>query len=174
MGFSEGVLHVFKFLLSSMHLYKKKKTFYSPGVPTTNPQFVGAWWLGFLIFGIVFILAGIPMLMFPRQLPGTDEVRKHREKEMQNDRIANEVKDNKKIGTRYISMPRALESYGRLTLFVNRKVLLQINGMVLSGTVTFQFLVVYFSLALITIREKGNYFLYFPCWEKKMCINSWK
>lgn len=33
-----------------------------------HPRWIGAWWLGFLIFGSLAVLAGLPLLLFPRRL----------------------------------------------------------------------------------------------------------
>lgn len=35
---------------------------------------VGAWWLGFVIIGLLLCLASIPLLAFPRDLPGIPDV----------------------------------------------------------------------------------------------------
>ena len=57
-----------------------------PGVQTTlspdDPAWVGAWWLSFILGGIMTILIATPFLMFPRYLPDSAQVRKERAKEM--------------------------------------------------------------------------------------------
>jgi len=65
-------------------------------IPKTSPQFVGAWWLGLLIFGAVFLVTGIPVLMFPQQLPGTSKFRKNREKEMHRNGIIMKEKNKQR------------------------------------------------------------------------------
>ena len=47
-----------------------------------DPAWVGAWWLSFILGGIMTILLAIPFLMFPRYLPDSAQVRKERAKEM--------------------------------------------------------------------------------------------
>ena len=47
-----------------------------------DPGWVGAWWLCFLIGGIVSILLSIPFLMFPRQLRNCHSVKEERKAEM--------------------------------------------------------------------------------------------
>lgn len=37
---------------------------------TESPLWVGAWWIGFLGAGTVAFLIAIPILGYPRQLPG--------------------------------------------------------------------------------------------------------
>nr|CAB3266356.1 solute carrier organic anion transporter family member 4A1-like [Phallusia mammillata] len=108
-----------------------------PGLPQESPQFIGAWWLGFLIFGVVFVIVGIPMLMFPRQLPGTDEVRRNRETEMHNDRIANELKENQDIGKGFRDFPKCLASILRNPSFIFLSLAAATESCLLTGISTF-------------------------------------
>jgi hypothetical protein len=40
-----------------------------------DPRWIGAWWLGFVIFGILIFFLSILLLGFPRELPGAMEMR---------------------------------------------------------------------------------------------------
>ena len=40
-----------------------------------DPRWIGAWWLGFLVFGLLFIFLAIAILGFPSSLPGAKERR---------------------------------------------------------------------------------------------------
>lgn len=42
----------------------------SAGIGPESSVWVGAWWLGFVIAGILLCLASIPLLAFPSELPG--------------------------------------------------------------------------------------------------------
>ncbi len=35
-----------------------------------SPQWVGAWWIGFLITGVMALFVSVPILAFPKSLPG--------------------------------------------------------------------------------------------------------
>lgn len=48
----------------------------------TDAAFLGAWWVGFIIAGVLSLLISIPFFMFPRQLKDAEEVKKAREEEM--------------------------------------------------------------------------------------------
>lgn len=42
------------------------------GLAPSDPQWIGAWWLGVSIVGFALILAAFPMLAFPKKLPQPD------------------------------------------------------------------------------------------------------
>ncbi|XP_063955020.1 solute carrier organic anion transporter family member 4A1-like [Lytechinus pictus] len=48
-----------------------------PGVSVSpsDPGWVGAWWLGFIVAGLVIIILSIPIGLFPRELPKTAKIR---------------------------------------------------------------------------------------------------
>lgn len=33
-----------------------------------HPEWIGAWWLGFLVFGTLALFIGLPLLLFPRRM----------------------------------------------------------------------------------------------------------
>ena len=39
------------------------------GVTPGSSQWVGAWWMGFLVPGILLAITGIPIILFPTQMP---------------------------------------------------------------------------------------------------------
>lgn len=44
------------------------------GVQDTDPEYVGAWWIGYVICGLCGLLFVGPLALFPRQFPrGEDE-----------------------------------------------------------------------------------------------------
>jgi organic anion transporter 4A len=57
-----------------------------PWIETTldpeDPNFIGAWWIGYVVMGILLILLAIPYLMFPRYLKDTHLVKAERAKEL--------------------------------------------------------------------------------------------
>ena len=40
-----------------------------------DSNFIGAWWLGFILGGLLSILVSLPLIAFPHELPGTPEIR---------------------------------------------------------------------------------------------------
>jgi len=47
-----------------------------------SPMWVGAWWIGFLISGILAIIIAIPLIGFPKSLPGSARLRADRMSEV--------------------------------------------------------------------------------------------
>jgi hypothetical protein len=41
----------------------------------SDPRWVGAWWLGYLCGGILLLLTSLLILAYPREMPGTKEIR---------------------------------------------------------------------------------------------------
>ncbi|KAG8180415.1 hypothetical protein JTE90_022764 [Oedothorax gibbosus] len=58
------------YLMSSMCLNYYENPLEDPGYGPNDPRWVGAWWIGFLLEGFLFLLVTIPIIMFPRNLPG--------------------------------------------------------------------------------------------------------
>lgn len=71
---------------------------------------VGAWWLGFIIAGIVTMFVSLPVLLYPQQLPGTDKVRVDREKEMHQSKAAAKVQGDENFGKRFEAFRTDFES----------------------------------------------------------------
>lgn len=98
---------------------------------------IGNWWMGFLIGGIAFFVLSIPLLLYPRQLPGTDKHRIGRGNEMQQISDAQEISENDDFGKSIKDFPRCV-----LIFFKNPAVLFLTlagamdNGLI-SGIATF-------------------------------------
>ncbi|VDI67070.1 Hypothetical predicted protein [Mytilus galloprovincialis] len=43
-------------------------------IKPSDPNWIGAWWLGFLVFGIMSILSAVPIFLFPSKLLGNTNV----------------------------------------------------------------------------------------------------
>ena len=46
----------------------------------TDPGWVGAWWMGFILCGMIAIMVSILFFMFPKKYPDTDAIKKERVK----------------------------------------------------------------------------------------------
>ncbi|XP_078492244.1 solute carrier organic anion transporter family member 4A1 [Ciona intestinalis] len=51
-------------------------------ITESSSLWIGAWWLGFIVGGVLLIILSIPILMLPKQLPNTEDARMGRENEI--------------------------------------------------------------------------------------------
>lgn len=62
------------------------RIYVDPWVDTTltpsNPAWVGAWWMGFVLAGVLSMLLSLPFFMYPKKLSDTHLVKRAREKEL--------------------------------------------------------------------------------------------
>ncbi|XP_060071533.1 solute carrier organic anion transporter family member 4A1-like [Ylistrum balloti] len=77
-------------------------------VPLTpaDPQWVGAWWIGILISFFSFLLIGFPLLGYPKELPGHDQLQKLRRSEAHNN-DANEMTTRPNFGKSWRDFPKS-------------------------------------------------------------------
>ena len=43
-------------------------------ISTRDPRWIGAWWLGFLVFGLTVVVFGIPLFFFPKHMKKENQV----------------------------------------------------------------------------------------------------
>lgn len=53
------------------------------GITSDSYLWIGAWWFGFVVCGLLLGLIAIPLSLLPRNLPGTDKCREGRDADMQ-------------------------------------------------------------------------------------------
>ncbi len=70
------------YLLGSLLLSIYVDPWIETDLTNTDPNWVGAWWIGLLIMGCISLLVSSMFLMFPKWLPDSHLVRKERAKEM--------------------------------------------------------------------------------------------
>ena len=56
------------YLLVSFCLSYYENPFLDINLPRNDPRYVGAWWIGFLIIGLLIFLSALPLFLFPRNL----------------------------------------------------------------------------------------------------------
>jgi organic anion transporter 4A len=47
-----------------------------------DPGWVGAWWLCYIVCGVLCLVIAFPFFLYPRLLPNSSEIRELREREM--------------------------------------------------------------------------------------------
>ncbi|GFT65176.1 solute carrier organic anion transporter family member 3A1 [Nephila pilipes] len=59
------------FFMSSFFLSFYENPFVDPGFEKEDPRWIGCWWLGFVVQGVLLLIFTIPISLFPRRLPGS-------------------------------------------------------------------------------------------------------
>ncbi len=59
------------FICVSVYRSNTMKVFSDTLMTPEDPRWIGAWWLGFLVFGAIAIVLATPMMCFPRRLAGS-------------------------------------------------------------------------------------------------------
>ena len=77
-------------------------------VEPSDPQWVGAWWIGILVSAIMGIVCSIPMFGFPRQFPGVAKIKSER---------VDESLDSKKI-TESVSIWSGIKRLAKNPIFM--------------------------------------------------------
>ncbi|XP_066268902.1 solute carrier organic anion transporter family member 4A1-like [Branchiostoma lanceolatum] len=60
--------------LLSLYVEWPDENGYSAGLTPWDPRWIGNWWLGFPVLGLLGVLVAIPLFGFPRKLPGSEEL----------------------------------------------------------------------------------------------------
>lgn len=60
------------YMLASFFLRYYENPLYDPGLSMNDPRWVGAWWIGFVLLGVLLFLFSVPMFFFPKTLPGSE------------------------------------------------------------------------------------------------------
>ena len=64
-----------------------------------NPRWVGAWWIGFIISGILAFIVALPLAGFPKSLPGSSKYRAEKEHEVYSRKRKKEGSEEEKLST---------------------------------------------------------------------------
>ena len=63
-----------------------------------DPRWLGAWWLGFLAFGALALISGIPLIFFPKKMRRQKEIgeieKKDRQQRQGKRRLLHDAKGN--------------------------------------------------------------------------------
>ncbi|KAG8187153.1 hypothetical protein JTE90_020031 [Oedothorax gibbosus] len=58
------------FLMSYFFLKYYENPFVDPGFGPEDPRWIGGWWMGFMLQGVLVMIFSAPIALFPRRLPG--------------------------------------------------------------------------------------------------------
>jgi len=103
----------------------------------TDTGWVGAWWIGFVFFGVLSLILSVPFFMFPETYPNTYFIQKERIKQMSIQRNKNVTKEDLNSWPKLKDLPKQfLDLMGRLPFLF---MVLAFSGQifVVSGLVVF-------------------------------------
>uniref|UniRef100_A0AC35TZ74 Solute carrier organic anion transporter family member n=1 Tax=Rhabditophanes sp. KR3021 TaxID=114890 RepID=A0AC35TZ74_9BILA len=124
-----------------------------PFKDNSDPRFIGAFWLGFIICGVLAIINAFPILMFPRELP---QAKRHREKDVNQVHVVAE-KHNKEsaFDGNVKDLPKAVFNMLRNPTFIVCIVLGIFESIVINGFAAFMPKIL--SSILSTTPTKASY-----------------
>lgn len=100
------------------------------GLTPESKVWVGAWWIGFLIFSFVCFLVAIPLIAYPKSLPGSEKLQKISE--------AHDGDNHKSQDyTKLREMPKAFMSLLRNPTFLFLNLAGASEGLIISGFAVF-------------------------------------
>ncbi|XP_053330553.1 solute carrier organic anion transporter family member 4C1 [Spea bombifrons] len=79
----------------------------NPNITPSDPRWLGAWWIAFLICGLVTWLLIAPFSCFPKHLPGTAEIQSQRISQAHNNG-SESIVEEKNLGKSFKDFPMAL------------------------------------------------------------------
>ncbi|VDD97172.1 unnamed protein product [Enterobius vermicularis] len=120
---------------------------------SSDPRWLGAWWIGFLVSAICGILTAFPILSFARELP---EAKKHRAKDVNQVHAVSQVDDNDMILKGKIKyLPKAIWNILRNPTFLTCVVLGIFDSIILNGFAAFMPKII--EAVLSTTPAKASY-----------------
>nr|XP_022335253.1 solute carrier organic anion transporter family member 4A1-like isoform X3 [Crassostrea virginica]XP_022335254.1 solute carrier organic anion transporter family member 4A1-like isoform X3 [Crassostrea virginica] len=83
-----------------------------------DPAWVGAWWLGFVVTAIGFLLVTFPLFGYPTNLPGTKHIRDARKTDAEKEREEKKRNDTRPLKEKLLDFPRALFILAKNPMYV--------------------------------------------------------
>jgi solute carrier organic anion transporter family, member 4A len=100
------------------------------GLTPESKVWVGAWWIGFLIFSFVCLFVAIPLIAYPKTLPGSEKLQKISE-------AHNGDKQKSQAFTKLSEIPKAFMSLGKNPTFLFLNLAGASEGLIISGFAVF-------------------------------------
>ncbi|XP_062619920.1 solute carrier organic anion transporter family member 4A1-like, partial [Saccostrea cucullata] len=83
-----------------------------------DPVWVGAWWLGFVVTAVGFLLVSFPLFGYPINLPGTKHIRDARKTEADVKYEEKKAKDTRPLSKKLLDFPKALLILVKIPMYV--------------------------------------------------------
>ncbi|XP_065898058.1 solute carrier organic anion transporter family member 4C1-like isoform X2 [Dysidea avara] len=103
----------------------------------SDPGWVGAWWIGYVICGVISLLISIPFFMFPEKYPDTDFIQEERIKQMSIQYKREISKEDLNIKFHLKELPRQVFDLLANVPFMCITISFALQALVVSGLVAF-------------------------------------
>jgi len=103
----------------------------------SDPGWVGAWWIGYVICRVISLLISVPFFMFPEKYPDTDFIQEERIKQMSIKRKRKISKEDLNIKFHIKELPRQLVNLLVNVPFMCVTIAFSFQALVISGLVSF-------------------------------------
>ena len=103
----------------------------------SDPGWVGAWWMGYILCGVISILISIPFFMFPKKYPNTDFIQEERIKQMSIQRKRALNKEDLNIKFHIRELPRQLFDLLANVPYLCVTVAISLQNLIATGLVAF-------------------------------------
>jgi len=103
----------------------------------SDPGWVGAWWIGYVICGVISILISVPFFMFPEKYPDTDFIQQERIKQMSIQYKRELSKEDLNIKFHIKELPRQVFDLLATVPFMCVTISFALQALVVSGLVAF-------------------------------------
>lgn len=112
---------------------------YRVSISPEDPQWVGAWWIGFLISGTLAFLLAIPFCGFPRALPGSARLRRERVSEVHrgSEERSETIDSNRGFSLSLKEIPASLKILFSNPTFMSLSLAGACEGLLVSGFIVF-------------------------------------
>ncbi|XP_078571497.1 solute carrier organic anion transporter family member 4C1-like [Branchiostoma floridae x Branchiostoma japonicum] len=121
--------------LLTLYIDMEKPGVTAPVSGTSDPRWLGAWWLGFLALGVVAWLLVLPLSGYPKELPGIAKVRKEKKSDVHANTESKTLDSN--FGKSIRDFPIAVLSLAKNPTFIFITLAGISEGLVLNGFATF-------------------------------------
>lgn len=103
----------------------------------SDPGWVGAWWIGFIVCGVISLLISLLLFMFPEKYPNTDAIQRERVKLAAVQHRKAVKKDDIDFQTQVKELPRHLVDLLARVPFLCVTIAYSLQSLIVSGLVAF-------------------------------------
>ncbi|KAK3587445.1 hypothetical protein CHS0354_007936 [Potamilus streckersoni] len=105
-------------------------------ITPSDPRWVGAWWIAFIVSGTLMFLIAIPMVAYPKRLPGSAKLQAERKSEACGN-ATDSLVQSETFGKSWRDFPKAIWNLVQNPTYIFLSFSVSTEGMLVSGIATF-------------------------------------